>query len=119
MKALFASLFLFPSLSFGAISLTSGLLAHFELDGNVQDSSGSGLHATLSGAYTVVPDHAGNAAGGRSGGRRVLERAALSADGPFEHWHSRGVRAACRRPELLRTSRRRDDGREIPAPSVT
>jgi hypothetical protein len=46
-----------------AQSLTLGLVAHYELDGNALDSSGYGANATIFGSLTPVPDRFGNPGG--------------------------------------------------------
>lgn len=43
-----------------AVDITTGLLAYYKLDGNTSDSSGNGLHATLTGTGSYTADHNGN-----------------------------------------------------------
>jgi Concanavalin A-like lectin/glucanases superfamily len=51
-----------PTIS-SAQSLTLGLVAHYELDGNALDSSSYGANGTIFGSLTPVPDRFGNPGG--------------------------------------------------------
>lgn len=58
-----ASLVVSEFSSFASFDLNSGLVAHYELNGNALDSSGNGVNGTIVGTLTPVADRFGNPSG--------------------------------------------------------